>query len=103
MNHESWTHCRPVALGVPTRNGGAEHLVSQHEDATAHKDYDRPPGRTFDFKDRSDDAVTRDSREEVNATFVPGRRLSVLENHFERNGECHHEVVFGYPDRLADD
>lgn len=102
MPEDSWKHIRPVAVGVPTRAGGDEVLVAEHETPEGETFY-RPVGGGVDFNERSDDTVVREFREELDAAFAPERRLAVVENRFEWDAEAHHEIVFVYAGRLVDD
>ncbi|GGL62152.1 NUDIX hydrolase [Halocalculus aciditolerans] len=102
MPEDSWKHIRPVAVGVPTRANGDDVLVAEHETPDGETFY-RPVGGGVDFNERSDDAVIREFREELDAAFAPEARLAVLENRFEWDGEARHELVFVYAGHLVDD
>lgn len=91
---------RPIAICVIRR--GDEILVFEARDEVDGLTFYRPLGGGIEFRERSDDAVRRELREEIGAELQDLRLLTVIENVFEFEGEASHEIAFVYEASLAD-
>lgn len=83
------------ALAVILDPARRRHLVFRARNQ-AGREFSRPLGGTVELGERTDDAVVREIREELDATFVPEAQLGVVENIFELDGELGHEIDFLY-------
>ena len=92
---------RVKALAVILHPAGDRHLCLRMRD-TRGEVFHRPLGGGIELGETSAEAVVREIREELDATFVPDRLLGVVENIFELDGETGHEVDFLYAGRLAE-
>ena len=88
------TLARPVALGL--LRVGDELLVFRGYDSSKDQTYYRPLGGTIEFGERSEAAVRRELREELNVTVTSTHLLGVIENVFTANREAGHEIDFIY-------
>jgi ADP-ribose pyrophosphatase YjhB (NUDIX family) len=91
---------RPLALALIRR--GSEFLVFQAEDPATGREFYRPLGGGIEFGERSEDALSREFKEEIGAELTGLMLLDVLENVFEYEGEARHELVFLYEAKFAD-
>ncbi|MDA0262409.1 MAG: NUDIX domain-containing protein, partial [Proteobacteria bacterium] len=62
----------------------------------------RPPGGEVDYGETSDQGLTRECREELDASVEVGDVLTIIENHYELNGGTGHEVVIVRDARFVD-
>jgi ADP-ribose pyrophosphatase YjhB (NUDIX family) len=90
----------PVALAI-IRNG-AKILVSVGFDSFTRETYYRPLGGGIKFGERSEDAIRRELREELDAAVKSARLIGVLENTFRVGPAQGHEIDFIYEVVLAD-
>ena len=63
----------------------------------------RPPGGEIDFGEASDNALSRELREELDAEVEVGEVLATIENHYELNGSPGHEIVIARAARFLDE
>lgn len=91
---------RPIAICVIRR--GDEILVFEAHDETRDLTFYRPLGRGIEFGERSEDAVRRELREELDAELLDVRFLTVTESVFELRGHPEHEIVFVFEATLVD-
>lgn len=91
---------RPIALGLIRRRD--EILVFEGRDDVKGETYCRPLGGGVEFGERSEDALVREFREELDAEIVVKERLGVLENVFTWRGNPGHEIAFVYEAAFVD-
>jgi ADP-ribose pyrophosphatase YjhB (NUDIX family) len=91
---------RPIALGVIWRQRAL--LVFEGHDDVKGETYYRPLGGGVEFGERSDDALQREFREELDAEVLVKERLGVLENVFSWRGRSGHEIAFVYDAEFVD-
>lgn len=89
------------ALAVVLDRARARHLVVRARNRVG-REFNRPLGGTVEVGERSIEAVVREIREELGATFEPEALLGVVENIFELDGELGHEIVFLYVGALVE-
>ncbi|GAB4485486.1 MAG: NUDIX hydrolase [Anaerolineales bacterium] len=92
---------RVIAICV-FRNGN-KILAFEGYDTIKQQAYYRPLGGTVEFGERSDQAVIREIREEINAEVIDLRYLGTIENIFIYEGNKGHELVQVYDGRFADE
>ena len=63
----------------------------------------RPLGGHVEFGEYTDETVAREFREELDAEVTNLRRLGIVENHFEYDGEPFHEFVAVYDGTFEDE
>jgi 8-oxo-dGTP pyrophosphatase MutT (NUDIX family) len=91
---------RPIALCVFLNNNRT--LVFEGHDPVKGETFYRPLGGGIEFGERSEDAVRRELKEEINVDVGEIRYLGTLENIFTFNGGSYHEIVLVYDGRLTE-
>src|SRR4051794_20138548 len=91
---------RPIALGLIRRR--EQILVFEGRDDVKGETYYRPLGGGVEFGERSEDALVREFREELDAEIVVKERLGVLENVYAYRGNPGHEIAFLYEAEFVD-
>ncbi len=89
---------RPIAICLFRKNGRI--LVAEGYDSVKGETFYRPLGGGIEFGERSEDALRREMREEINADVSALHYLGVLENIFVFNGKIGHEIVLVYEGEL---
>ncbi|WP_332899848.1 NUDIX hydrolase [Haladaptatus sp. CMSO5] len=97
----SWRKIRPVVLGLVRRND--EVLVGRGYDPESDEVFWRPLGGGMEFGERSEDAVCREFREELDVELENVEFLTHIENRFSFDGERGHEIALVYEADVADD
>ena len=92
---------RVIAICV-FRNGN-KILAAEGYDTIKQQVFHRPLGGTVEFGERSDQTVSREIKEEINAEVKDLRYLGTLENIFVFEGEKGHELVQVYDGRFVDE
>jgi len=92
---------RVKALAVILHPDGDRHLCLRMQN-TRGEVFNRPLGGGVELGETSAQAVVREIREELDATFVPEALLGAVENIFELDGEIGHEIDFLYAGRLVE-
>lgn len=82
---------------------GERWLVFDGCDAATWQPFYRPLGGEVHPGEQSRDAVIREFREEIGLEVSELSLRGVLENRFEFDGRPHHEIVFVYEGRFADE
>ncbi len=85
---------RPIALAL-IRNDG-KILMQKGSSIEGENIFYRPIGGGIEFGEMSEIAIRREINEELGATVVHSRLLTVIENIFEYNNAMIHEIVFLY-------
>lgn len=93
-------YIRLLALGIVWR--GDALLVFEAYDHVKGETFYRPLGGGIKFGERSQEALRREFREELDVELVGVRYLATLENIFICNGQRGHEIVLLYGATLAD-
>ena len=91
---------RPIALCIFRHND--QILVFEGHDPVKGETFYRPLGGGIEFGERSEDAVRRELKEELNVDIAGLKYLGTLENLFAFNGNSYHEVVLVYDGRLTE-
>jgi 8-oxo-dGTP pyrophosphatase MutT (NUDIX family) len=91
---------RPVALCICHNNDRI--LVFEGHDPIKRETFYRPLGGGIEFGEKSEDAVRRELKEEINVDVEEIRYLGTLENIFVFNGNSYHEIVLIYDGILAE-
>ena len=97
----TWRDVRPVALAVVRR--GEELLLAEHYDPAEEYTFYRPIGGGIEFGERSEEAVVREFREELDVELVDVERVDTYEQVFTFDGEEGHEVWRLYEGDVAED
>jgi 8-oxo-dGTP pyrophosphatase MutT (NUDIX family) len=92
---------RVIAICV-FRNGN-KILAAEGYDSIKQQVYHRPLGGTVEFGERSDVAISREIKEEINAEVTDLRYLGTIENIFIFEGQKGHELVQVYDGRFVDE
>lgn len=92
---------RPIAICL--FRDGHRILVSDGVDPGTGSPYCRPLGGGIEFGERAQDAIVRETREELGAEIREIRLLGVLENLFTLDGQEGHEIVFVFDARFVDE
>ena len=91
---------RPIALCVFQNNSRI--LVFEGYDKAKDEIFYRPLGGGIEFGEKSEDAVRRELKEELNVEIANLRYLGMLENIYTFNGGSYHEVVMVYDGALIE-
>ena len=91
---------RPIALCICRNNDRI--LVFEGHDPIKGENFYRPLGGGIEFGERSEDAVRRELKEEINVDLGDIRYLGTLENIFVFNGNSYHEIVLIYDGTLIE-
>lgn len=91
---------RPIALCLFRNNGRI--LVFEGHDPVKGETFYRPLGGGIEFGERSENAVRRELKEELNVDIADLKYLGMLENLFTFNGNSYHEVVLIYDGTLTE-
>lgn len=86
-------------------------LIYNKEKVLLQKGYDhfkniifyRPLGGGIEFGEKAVEAVKREIMEEIGATLIKEKFLTVFENIFEFNGNKFHEITFLFTAELAEE
>ena len=85
---------RPIALGLAIKDGKV--LVSEGYDKVKNQTFYRCLGGGIEFLEKSDEALKREFKEEIDADIVVKDLLDVAENIFTYEGKDAHELIFIY-------
>ncbi len=91
---------RPIALCVFHNNNRI--LVFEGYDKAKGEIFYRPLGGGIEFGEKSEDAVHRELKEEINVDVTNLKFLGMLENIYTFNGGSYHEVVLVYDGALIE-
>ena len=86
---------RVITLGL-VKNAQGSYLFDTMTDPKKGLSFLRPIGGGVDFGEDSRSAIAREFKEEIKATVLDSKLLTVFENIFEYDGKQGHEVVFLY-------
>ena len=91
---DKFKEIRPIVLGVAVKDGKL--LVSEGFDKVKNQTFYRCLGGGIEFKEKSDVALKREFKEEIDANINVGDFLGISENIFTFNGKNGHELVLFY-------
>lgn len=97
---DKFKEIRPIVLGL-VRNGN-KLLVSKGYDELKKQEFYRCLGGGIEFLEKSEDALKREFKEELNIDINVGKFLGISENIFNYKGKNAHELVLFY-DAYIDD
>lgn len=97
---DKFKEIRPIALGLAIKNGKV--LVSEGYDKTKNQRFYRCLGGGIEFLEKSDEALKREFREEIDADIIVKELLDVAENIFTYEGKNAHELIFIYSIDIKD-
>lgn len=97
----SWRDIRPLAVGVPRRDG--EVLLDRQYDSVADETFYRPLGGGIEFGELSHEALAREFSEELGVELADWTLLDTHENTFEFEGRPGHEIWFLYEVAFVED
>ena len=97
---DKFKEIRPIVLGL-VRNGN-KLLVSKGYDKLKEQEFYRCLGGGIEFLEKSEDALKREFKEELNIDIKVGKFLGISENIFNYKGKNAHELVLFY-DAYIDD
>jgi 8-oxo-dGTP pyrophosphatase MutT (NUDIX family) len=90
------------ALAICVFRRGDHILVFEGHDPVKGETFYRPLGGGIEFGEKSEDAVRRELKEEINVDVGEIRYLGTLENIFVFNGNSYHEIVLIYDGTLIE-
>lgn len=91
---DKFKQIRPVALGLAIKDGKV--LVSEGYDKIKNQTFYRCLGGGIEFLEKSDEALKREFKEEINADITVKDFLGLSENIFTFEGKNGHELIFIY-------
>ena len=97
---DKFKEIRPIVLGL-VRNGN-KLLVSKGYDKLKEQEFYRCLGGGIEFLEKSENALKREFKEELNIDIKVGKFLGISENIFNYKGKNAHELVLFY-DAYIDD
>lgn len=97
---DKFKEIRPIVLGIVRK--GNKLLVSKGYDKSKKQEFYRCLGGGIEFLERSEDALIREFKEELNINIKVGKFLGICENIFNYKGKNAHELVLLY-DAYIDD
>lgn len=97
---DKFKEIRPIVLGV-VRNGN-KLLVSKGYDKTKKQEFYRCLGGGIEFLEKSEDALKREFKEELNIEIEIGKFLGISENIFNYIGKNAHELILFYDAYIND-
>lgn len=97
---DKFREIRPIVLGL-VRNGN-KLLVSKGYDKLKKQEFYRCLGGGIEFLEKSEDALKREFKEEINIEIEIGKFLGISENIFNYKGKNAHELVLFYDAYIND-
>ena len=97
---DKFKEIRPIVLGIVRK--GNKLLVSKGYDKSKKQEFYRCLGGGIEFLERSEDALIREFKEELNINIKVGKFLGICESIFNNKGKNAHELVLLY-DAYIDD
>jgi ADP-ribose pyrophosphatase YjhB (NUDIX family) len=91
---------RPIVLALIKNKNKL--LVFQGKDKVKDQIFFRLLGGGIEFSEKSDEALEREIKEELNAEIKNLNFIKVLENIFDYEGKDYHELVFVYSAEFVD-
>ena len=97
---DKFKEIRPIVLGVVRK--GNKLLVSKGYDKSKNQEFYRCLGGGIEFLERSEDALKREFKEEINIEIELGDFLGISENIFNYKGKDAHELILFYEAYIND-
>ena len=97
---DKFKEIRPIVLGVVRK--GNKLLVSKGYDKSKNQEFYRCLGGGIEFLERSEDALKREFKEEINIEIELGDFLGISENIFNYKGKVAHELILFYEAYIND-
>lgn len=97
---DKFREIRPIVLGL-VKNGN-KLLVSRGYDKLKGQEFYRCLGGGIEFLEKSEDALRREFKEELNIEVTVGKFLGISENIFNYKGKNAHELVLFYEAYIDD-
>lgn len=97
---DKFREIRPIVLGL-VKNGN-KLLVSRGYDKLKGQEFYRCLGGGIEFLEKSEDALRREFKEELNIEVMVGKFLGISENIFNYKGKNAHELVLFYEAYIDD-
>ncbi len=91
---DKYREIRPIVLGLAIRDGKL--LVNECYDRTRNLTFYRCLGGGIEFLERSEAALKREFKEEINVDIIVKQFLGMSENIFAYEGKNGHEMVLYY-------
>ena len=91
---DKFKEIRPIALGLAIKNNKV--LVSEGYDKVKDQTFYRCLGGGIEFLEKSDEALKREFKEEIDVAITIKDFLGLEENIFTFNGKNGHELIFVY-------
>lgn len=97
---DKFKEIRPIVLGVVKHKNKL--LVSKGYDKIKKQEFYRCLGGGIEFLEKSNEALKREFKEEINLDIEVGKFLGISEDIFEYKGKKAHELVFYYDAYIND-
>ena len=97
---DKFKEIRPIVLGVVRK--GNKLLVSKGYDKSKNQEFYRCLGGGIEFLERSEDALKREFKEEINIEIELGDFLGISENIFNYKVKDAHELILFYEAYIND-
>ena len=97
---DKFKEIRPIVLGVVRK--GNKLLVSKGYDKSKNQEFYRCLGGGIEFLEKSEDALKREFKEEINIEIELGDFLGISENIFNYKGKDAHELILFYEAYIND-
>ena len=91
---DKFKEIRPIVLGIIKNSNRL--LVSKGYDKFKNQEFYRCLGGGIEFLERSEEALKREFKEEINIEIKIGKFLGISENIFNYNGQNAHELILFY-------
>ena len=97
---DKFKEIRPIALGLAIKDGKV--LVSEGYDKVKNQTFYRCLGGGIEFLEKSDEALKREFKEEIDADISVKDFLGLTENIFTYEGKNAHEIICTYAVEIKD-
>jgi ADP-ribose pyrophosphatase YjhB (NUDIX family) len=98
---DKYKEIRPIVLGIVKK--GNKILVGEGHDKVKNDLFYRCIGGGIEFLEKSEDALKREFKEELNVEIGIGEFLGISENIFIYNGKNAHELILFYNVSIKDE
>lgn len=97
---DKFKEIRPIVLGVVRKDNKL--LVSKGYDKSKNQEFYRCLGGGIEFLEKSESALKREFKEEINIEIEIGKFLGISENIFNYKGKDAHELILLYDAYIKD-
>lgn len=98
---DKFKEIRPIALGIAIRDNKL--LVGEGVDPVKNQTFYRCLGGGIEFLEKSEDALKREFKEEINIDIIVNEFLGIDENIFVYKGKNAHEMVLYFSINIPDE